>query len=245
MTLIVACSVARRRRTCSRGSCPPAQQALVARSPTLDLGGVGGVIGHQRAAGLLLIPAERGHVPVAPQQQAGLAGAGLRGQVALPADQSVRAVREPASDRRRVIRRAAPRAALPSPSPSISNRITPGTSVRSARRSAAYPSPDDAQVHGVAVDVEQRRDDHRHERQRERDRQVHPERRCLAVDPVEGERDGPGAQRERAEPKGDDRQRQCQAHHDRPQNRVDQRHRGGDEHGGRERQRCRWRTAAR
>ncbi len=79
---------------------------------------------------------------------------------------------------------------------------------------ASHPSPHDAQVAGVAVHVEQRRDEHRDERQPERDRQVAPERGRLAVDHVERERDRAGAEGERAEPEGEDRQRQRQARDD-------------------------------
>ena len=91
------------RRTCSRDSCPRrASRPWPVRSTTLDLGGVGGVVGDHRATRLLLIPAERGHVPVAAEQQPRLARAGLRGEVALPAQHPVAAICQPARDRRHV-----------------------------------------------------------------------------------------------------------------------------------------------
>src|SRR6202007_2867576 len=77
---------------------PTGEQALTGGAPALDLGGVGGMVGDDRTPRVLLVPAKCGHVPVAAQQEAGLAGAGLRGEIALPTVQSVRALRQPAGD---------------------------------------------------------------------------------------------------------------------------------------------------
>ncbi len=78
------------------------EQAVAAREAALELGGVARVVGDERAPRLLLVPAERGHVPVAAEQQPGLARARLAGEVALPADQLVAARLDPPRDRRRV-----------------------------------------------------------------------------------------------------------------------------------------------
>ena len=73
---------------------------------------------------------------------------------------------------------------------------------------AFHPSAHDPQVASVAIDVEQRRDEHRDERQAEGDCHVGPERRRLAVDRVEGECDHAGAEGKRAKSEGDNRERQ-------------------------------------
>ena len=67
----------------------------------LDLDRILGVVGDDRGATLLLPPAECRHVVVVAVQEPGLAGAGLRGPVGLPAVQLVRAVVDPALDVRR------------------------------------------------------------------------------------------------------------------------------------------------
>ena len=211
------------------------QQALAGRSPPLDLGRVGGMIGDQRAAGLLLIPAEGGHVPVASEQQAGLARPRLGGEVALPAQDSVCAPETASARSWARVRHARASRSTPSPSPSISNRITPGTSVRLSRRVRRHASPDHAQMAGVAVDVEERRDEHRHQRPvRTRSPRLRRTADVLPSTAVERERDRAGAEDERAQPEGEDRERQRQARENRPQDRVDERHRDGDEHRGAE-----------
>ena len=99
----------------------------------LDLDRVLRVVRDHRPSALLLVPAEGRHVLVAPQQQPGLAGAGLGGEVALPGHDPVCPAIQPAGHRRRMsLARARRRTG--SARPSISNRITPGTSVRSASR---------------------------------------------------------------------------------------------------------------
>ena len=85
----------------AREQVPPAgaaagQQPPAARVAALDLGAVGGRrAGHEPPA-LLLHPAEGRDVVVRAEQDARLAGAGLRGEVGLPLDQAVGVLGEPA-----------------------------------------------------------------------------------------------------------------------------------------------------
>jgi hypothetical protein len=72
------------------------------RVASLQLGRVLRVVGHDRRAAILLPPAEGRHVAVVAVQQAGLAGAGLGRPVGLPAGQVVRALTDPARQRRGV-----------------------------------------------------------------------------------------------------------------------------------------------
>ena len=58
------------------------------------------MVGHHRPPALLLVPAEGRHVLVAAEEQARLARAGLRGEVALPRDHMVGALVEPPRHRR-------------------------------------------------------------------------------------------------------------------------------------------------
>ena len=71
------------------------------RVPALDLFRVARVVGDDRRPPLLLPPAEGGHVLVGAVQEPGLAGAGLRGPVGLPAPQPVRAAAHPGGQVRR------------------------------------------------------------------------------------------------------------------------------------------------
>src|SRR5204863_2463659 len=71
------------------------EQAAAVRVAALDLRAVaGGGAGHQSAR-LLLDPAEGGDVHVRAEQEAGLAGTGLRGEVRLPLDEAVAAALQP------------------------------------------------------------------------------------------------------------------------------------------------------
>ncbi len=93
------------------------------------------VVGDEQPVVVLLVPAERRHVAVAAEQQAGLAGAGLRRQVALPRHQPVAAVVEPARDRRRV-------AVARSPCAARARRARRSrTGSRPARRSRCVAAP--------------------------------------------------------------------------------------------------------
>src|SRR5690606_16477077 len=57
--------------------------------PALHFEGARGPAGDHERAGLLLVPAERGHVVVAAVQDAELAGAGLAGPVGAPGGEAV------------------------------------------------------------------------------------------------------------------------------------------------------------
>ncbi|CAM5347232.1 hypothetical protein SGRI78S_01633 [Streptomyces griseus subsp. griseus] len=73
--------------------------AGVLDGPALHLQGAGGTAGDHDGAGLLLVPAERGHVVVAAVQDGQLAGAGLTGPVGAPGGEPVSGgVGEPAGD---------------------------------------------------------------------------------------------------------------------------------------------------
>ena len=87
---------------------------------------------------------------------------------------------------------------------------------------------------GVPVDVEQGRNEHRHQGQSEGDRDISQEWRRLAVDQVERERNHAGTEQERAQPEAEDGEWQRQAREDRPQDGVDERDHGGDKHRGAE-----------
>ena len=204
------------------------EQAVTVRAAPLDLGRVTRMVGDQCAPGLLLVPAERRHVPVAAEQQAGLAGARLAREVALPADQLVAARFEPPRDRRRVAvleRRAqhllAEAVDLEQDHPRHIGAV-PGARV-------ARAPPDHPHVARVAVEVEQRDERSGDERQHGRDQEVGPECRRAARRPQERERHDPGAHRERGQTEGDQRQRQRKPDHGGPDERVDQRDREHDQ----------------
>ncbi len=78
------------------------QQAAAVRVAALELLRVTRMIGDDRGAAVLLPPAEGGHVVIVSVQKAGLAGAGLRGPVGLPALQAVFAGAHPAGEVRGV-----------------------------------------------------------------------------------------------------------------------------------------------
>ena len=106
------------------------EQAVIGSVPPLDLRAVVGIRAGHHPGGLLLHPAERGNVVVRSEQDAGLAGAGLRREIGLPLDERVASVGEPARQRRRRPRRAPRgegRAARGRRSRGIAS---PGTSVR-------------------------------------------------------------------------------------------------------------------
>ncbi len=63
----------------------------------LELFGVARVVGDDRRVAVLLPPAEGGHVVVVAMEEPGLAGAGLRGPVGLPALEPVRPAPQPAA----------------------------------------------------------------------------------------------------------------------------------------------------
>ena len=71
------------------------QEAAAVGAPPLELFGIARVVGDDRRASLLLPPAEGRHVLVRAMKQPGLAGAGLRGPVGLPALQAVRSGSHP------------------------------------------------------------------------------------------------------------------------------------------------------
>ena len=78
------------------------QQALAGCVAALDLGAVGRPGARHQLRGLLLDPAESRDVLVRAEQDAGLAGARLRGEVGLPLREAVRSLRDPARHRGRV-----------------------------------------------------------------------------------------------------------------------------------------------
>ena len=121
-----------REQVSAAGATRGEQAAAVGVAP-LQLDCVLSVVRDHRPSALLLVPAECGHVVVAAQQKPRLARAGLGGEIAFPGNDSVRALLQPAGHRRDVPPRSA-RRRTGSARPSISNRITPGTSVRSASR---------------------------------------------------------------------------------------------------------------
>ena len=100
----------------------------------LDLDRVLAVVGDHRPPALLLVPAEGGHVLVAAEQQPGLAGAGLGGEVALPGHDPVCA-RDPASGPSSArVPREGPVAGRARRGRRSRTGSRPGTSVRSASR---------------------------------------------------------------------------------------------------------------
>ena len=108
---------------------PSTQQADAGRAAALDLRAVGRRRAGHHPPGLLLHPAERGDVLVRAEQDPGLAGPGLRGEIGLPLGE--RGASPSASQR--AISGALPsriaRRSTGSASPSISRKTIPGTSV--------------------------------------------------------------------------------------------------------------------
>ena len=188
----------------------------------LDLLGVLGVVGDHDAASVLLVPAEAGHVDVAAQQQAGLAGAGLRGQVALPPHDLVRPLLEPARHVRQVpaVQRLAQRLL---PQPVDLEEDHPGDVACADAAGAAGAAADDAHVDRLAVRVEQRLQHGGHHGHDDRD----ADRGSRAADDVRQDLGGQPhhepVEDERGQEHEDDRQAQRQADEDRPQQGVEDR----------------------
>ena len=144
------------------------QQPAPVRVAALDLRRVLRVVGDDRAAEVLLPPAEGGHVVVVAVQQPRLAGAGLRGPVASPS-------RAAGSRRRASSGRAT--GALPSrsarrstswASPSISRNTNPGMSWCARQLRALELAADDVAVPEVAaVEREHAAEQRRQQRQAE------------------------------------------------------------------------------
>ena len=136
-----ASSGGRRRRGCWRGWRRRREAGRAVGVAALDLDRVLRVVGDDRGVALLLPPAECGHVVVVAVQQAGLAGAGLRRPVGLPAMRA----RAPSSIQRGDIRRRPRDRTLQRPrrrARRSRGRAMPGTlvSTRSALRRACRPT---------------------------------------------------------------------------------------------------------
>ena len=197
-----------------------------ARVPALELGAVVGVRAADHPRGFLLDPAERGDVLVRAEQDAGLAGAGLRRQVGLPLDQLVTLVREPARHRRR--RAVADRAPQHRQRQAVDLEEHDPRHVGLDHRPAAPgDAPGDPQrVLGVVVDARDDRD-----RRPDRGRDERDEQRVEGAGDVQrlGRDLRRDQQHHRIEGEHEqepdrDRERQPQRRHDRRQHRVQHGH---------------------
>ena len=140
------------------------QQPAPVGVATLQLLGVARVVGDDRAAAILLPPAEGRHVVVVAVQQTRLAGSGLRGPVGLPALQPVAVLAQPARHDRRVA--VAQRAAQHLVGEAVDlQEDHPGDVRRDGARPAGLAAQDVALPGLVVIDGQQRggrRRDHRH-----------------------------------------------------------------------------------
>jgi hypothetical protein len=140
------------------------QQPAAVGMPAFELLRVARVVGHDRAAAILLPPAEGRHVVVVAVQQARLARAGLRGPVRLPALQPVSLLAQPARHDRRVA--VAQRAAQHLVGEAVDLQEDHSGDVRRDRARAARLAAQDVALPGlVVVDGQQRGGrgrDHRH-----------------------------------------------------------------------------------
>ena len=124
---------------------PPASRPVpVACRRSISAQSAGDEHDHHRAA-LLLDPAERRDVLVGAEQDAGLAGAGLRGEVGLPLGEPVAVARRPSAPSSGALPSRIASRSTGSASPSISRNTIPGTSVRCAAALAAGDAARDAQ----------------------------------------------------------------------------------------------------
>jgi hypothetical protein len=196
------------------------KQAAAVRAPALDLGGVARVVGHDRAAALFLPPAEGGHVVVVAVEQPGLAGAGLRGPVGLPALEAV-VLMCPARERRRVA--VAHRAPQDVVGEAVDLEAQQAWHVRRGDEVGAPElAPHDVAVPQLGlVEREQAADEGRDGGQPEHDdeRRSEPVDVHAIVDQARRQQDG-AVEDERAEPERRDRERQREAHEQRPHDRV-------------------------
>ena len=196
------------------------QQPAPVRVPALELGGVLRVVRDDRAAVLLLPPAERGHVVVVAVQEARLAGARLRGPVRLPAVQQVAPAVRPARQVRRVA--VADRAAQHVVREPVDLEEVDARHVGLDPARLARPAAHDLPVPEVlVVEREQRGEQRVDHREAERHGNAVPE----AVDldaRVERRRahHDRAVQDERPEPQREHRERQRDAHDQRPDERV-------------------------
>ena len=199
----------------------------------LDDGRIAGPVRREHLAEVLVVPAERGHVLVVAVEDAGLAGAGLRRQVALPAGDLMGAATYPAGQRRHGARRDRP------PQDGFGEAVDlqeehPGHVGRCGRLEAVDHAPHRlALEHGIVVERQHAADDdgrRGHEQRRE-------ERRPPAVDDQSVEqlvdRHQDRAVQEEDEQSGRPEEGSGEvAGDDRPDDRVQDRHeRSGDERG--------------
>ena len=206
------------------------QQAAAVGVAPLELGRVLAVVGDHRLPALLLVPAEGGHVVVAAQQQPGLAGAGLRGEVALPGNDAMGSLLEPAGHVRGVA--FAKRLAQDRLRQSVDlEQDHPRDLGAVGLAHATRPAANDPQLAGVVVEAERRGQQHQRDRHHEGRRDRPQERRRGPVDHLDRDRHHGGTQHEGAEPEGEHGQREHHANHQRPEQGVDQ----GDQRGGQQR----------
>ena len=231
------------------------EQPDAGRVAALDLDAVRGRGADHHRLGLLLDPAERGDVLVGAEQDAGLAGAGLRGQVGLPLGEVIAVVGDPARHRGRAA--VAQRALEHGQREAVDLQVDDPRHVGVGDRAEAPGDPArDAQVVlvvvvGAADDLQDHADRGDHDRHQQRvGVAVHPDpRRERGVD----EQQQRGVGRQQAEEADRDHEREPQRGQQRRDDRVQQRERerhhdararafeldagrepGGDVHGGRQ-----------
>ena len=186
---------------------PNCQKSAAGAGAPFHLGRVGDAAGdHQRAA-ILLIPTEGGHVLVTAEQQPCLASSRLARKIALPADDPVAAVGEPACDRRHIARVDRFAQNLLPEAIDLEEDHSRYIGFVGAPR-LAHPSAYDAQVIGVAVDVKQCSSDCADDRHQNRDEEGAEHRGLALIDDVEREPDHRSRRNEREQAERQHRQRQ-------------------------------------
>lgn len=196
------------------------QEPAPVGDPGLDRGRVARVVGDDRAAGVLLPPAERRQVAVVAVQDPGLAGAGLRRPVGLPAHEPMAALVDPARQRR-------DRAVAQRPSQHVVGQpvdLQHQQAGHVGRDRVARPgAPREVAAEAVLVVDRQQRRGQRGQRGHHHDR-GRGVQDAVDRDARDDRRDGEqhdAVERQRAEADGGDRQRQCDPDEQRPQQRVE------------------------
>jgi hypothetical protein len=203
------------------------EQAAPVGAAALDLGRVARMVGDDRTAGVLLPPAERGHVVVGAVQQARLAGTGLRGPIGLPFVQAVAAVVHPARQHGCVA--VAQRAAQDVVGESVDLEAQEARHVGllGQLRALGLAHDDVAVPEVAAVQREHAADQRRDQREAERDHDgLEQAVECHVVEQPRRPQQQRRVEDQRTEPERQDRERQREAHDQGPHDGV-----GDAEHG--------------
>ena len=204
------------------------QEPVPGGVPPLDLLAVRRRRARHQPTRLLLDPAEGGDVVVGAQQEAGLRGASLRGQVGLPFRQAMGALGQPARHLGRVpVAHGAPQHRQ---GQAVDLQVEDARHVgHHAFARAARDALDHAQgVRVVVVGAQEHFEDHRHRGHDDGGGQRRPERIHLerAVGDLRGQQEDQDVDEEHEQEAGDDHEGQAQRRDERRQKRVEQRDEG-------------------